>query len=281
MTPSAALASSVASDVAPRSTGKERDTESGNDYMFARYYNSATGRFLSPDWSAKVEPVPYSKLDNPQTLNLYAYVANNPIGTSDLDGHGTWYDASGNSLGSDGVNDNRVLIVQSKNDVTKNGGKIDVANSGTPMYSVSSAESDAINTSVAKTNGLPHEEGFVENTPGNPIADPSGSAPGSGAQEIPFKHSQPVTNSTIMEEHTHFTPEGLSPGALGGTTGTTYEPTPSSADTNAAQRTPNTVHVEANRQTTYFYDGSGVHARVPTSAFHKAPKKKDDEKANQ
>ena len=30
-------------------TGKERDTESGNDYMFARYYNSATGRFLSPD----------------------------------------------------------------------------------------------------------------------------------------------------------------------------------------------------------------------------------------
>ena len=37
-------------------TGKERDTESGNDYMFARYYNSATGRFLSPDWSAKEEP---------------------------------------------------------------------------------------------------------------------------------------------------------------------------------------------------------------------------------
>lgn len=29
-------------------TGKERDTELGNDYMFARYYDSATGRFLSP-----------------------------------------------------------------------------------------------------------------------------------------------------------------------------------------------------------------------------------------
>jgi RHS repeat-associated protein len=70
-----------------RSTGKERDAESGNDYMFARYYNSATGRFLSPDWSAKEEPVPYSKLDDPQTLNLYSYVRNNPVGLADNDGH--------------------------------------------------------------------------------------------------------------------------------------------------------------------------------------------------
>jgi len=29
-------------------TGKERDTESGNDYFDARYYSSAMGRFLSP-----------------------------------------------------------------------------------------------------------------------------------------------------------------------------------------------------------------------------------------
>lgn len=68
-------------------TGKERDTETGNDYMFARYYNSATGRFLSPDWSVKVEPVPYSKLDDPQSLNLYAYVGNNPMDKVDPDGH--------------------------------------------------------------------------------------------------------------------------------------------------------------------------------------------------
>jgi len=78
---------SLASAESPRSTGKERDAESGNDYMFARYYNSATGRFLSPDWSAKEEPVPYAKLDNPQTLNLYAYVGNNPVGRADADGH--------------------------------------------------------------------------------------------------------------------------------------------------------------------------------------------------
>ena len=73
--------------VRSRYTGKERDTESGNDYFGARYYASSMGRFLSPDWSAKYEPVPYAKLDNPQTLNLYAYVGNNPLRTTDPDGH--------------------------------------------------------------------------------------------------------------------------------------------------------------------------------------------------
>jgi len=68
-------------------TGKERDTESGNDYFEARYYSSAMGRFMSPDWAAKVEPVPYAKLDNPQSLNLYAYVGNNPLTRVDADGH--------------------------------------------------------------------------------------------------------------------------------------------------------------------------------------------------
>jgi RHS repeat-associated protein len=68
-------------------TSKERDTESGNDYFDARYYSSTVGRFMSPDWSVKVEPVPYSKLDDPQTLNLYAYVTNNPLSRTDPTGH--------------------------------------------------------------------------------------------------------------------------------------------------------------------------------------------------
>jgi RHS repeat-associated protein len=68
-------------------TGKERDTESGNDYFGARYYASSMGRWLSPDWSAKEDPVPYAKLDNPQTLNLYQYGLNNPLTVVDTDGH--------------------------------------------------------------------------------------------------------------------------------------------------------------------------------------------------
>jgi RHS repeat-associated protein len=73
--------------VRSRYTGKERDTESGNDYFGARYYASNVGRWLSPDWSAKGDPVPYAKLDNPQSLNLYSYVYNNPINGIDPDGH--------------------------------------------------------------------------------------------------------------------------------------------------------------------------------------------------
>jgi RHS repeat-associated protein len=57
-----------------RFTGKERDQESGNDYFGARYYGSSMGRFLSPDPSGLV----YADPKNPQSLNLYAYVLNNP-----------------------------------------------------------------------------------------------------------------------------------------------------------------------------------------------------------
>ena len=71
-------------------TGKERDTESGNDYFEARYYSSAMGRFMSPDWSAKAEPVPYAKMDDPQSLNLYVYAQNNPLDKTDPDGHDFW-----------------------------------------------------------------------------------------------------------------------------------------------------------------------------------------------
>jgi RHS repeat-associated protein len=68
-------------------TGKMRDIESGNDYFGARYYASSMGRFMSPDWADKPEAVPYSSLDNPQSLNLYGYVNNNPLSKVDKDGH--------------------------------------------------------------------------------------------------------------------------------------------------------------------------------------------------
>ena len=66
---------------------KERDTETGNDDFGARYYTSRLGRWLSADWSAVPAPVPYANLTNPQTLNLYAIVSDNPETFADLDGH--------------------------------------------------------------------------------------------------------------------------------------------------------------------------------------------------
>jgi RHS repeat-associated protein len=43
--------------VRSRYTGKERDSESGLDNFGARYMGSSMGRFMSPDWAAKAEPV--------------------------------------------------------------------------------------------------------------------------------------------------------------------------------------------------------------------------------
>jgi RHS repeat-associated protein len=67
--------------------GKERDTETNNDDFGARYYSSQFGRWTSPDWSSVPAPVPYANLSNPQTLNLYAMVSDNPETFADLDGH--------------------------------------------------------------------------------------------------------------------------------------------------------------------------------------------------
>ena len=63
-------------------TGKERDSESGNDYFGARYYASSMGRMLSPD------PVFISadRIADPQGLNLYAYARNNPLTITDPTG---------------------------------------------------------------------------------------------------------------------------------------------------------------------------------------------------
>jgi RHS repeat-associated protein len=73
--------------VRSRYTGKERDSESGLDNFGARYDSSQYGRFMTPDWSEWSDPVPYADLDDPQTLNLYAYVRNNPLAFADRDGH--------------------------------------------------------------------------------------------------------------------------------------------------------------------------------------------------
>jgi RHS repeat-associated protein len=57
-------------------TGYERDSESGLDYAVFRYYNPRLGRFMSPD------PV-LGIVGNPQSLNRYSFVLNNPCSLVD------------------------------------------------------------------------------------------------------------------------------------------------------------------------------------------------------
>jgi RHS repeat-associated protein len=76
-------------------TGKQRDSETNLDYFGARYYGSNMGRFMSPDWDEDPAPVPYADLRNPQSLNLYSYVQNNPLRNTDDDGHECHQNADG------------------------------------------------------------------------------------------------------------------------------------------------------------------------------------------
>jgi RHS repeat-associated protein len=64
-----------------RSSGKERDAETGLDYFGARYLSAAQGRFTSPDSPS------FASLQYPQSWNLYAYVLNNPLKFNDPSGH--------------------------------------------------------------------------------------------------------------------------------------------------------------------------------------------------
>jgi RHS repeat-associated protein len=66
-------------------TGKERDSESGLDNFDFRYYSSSLGRFMKPD-----EALLWDRGD-PQSLNLYSYVENNPVSNTDPDGHDCVY----------------------------------------------------------------------------------------------------------------------------------------------------------------------------------------------
>ena len=92
--------------VRSRCKGKERDAETGNDDFGARYYSNRFGRWLSADWSNVPVAVPYANLSNPQTLNLYSMVADDPESFADLDGHdGIWDSVKGIAGGiNDAVN---------------------------------------------------------------------------------------------------------------------------------------------------------------------------------
>ena len=95
-----AYPTTVADTLNQKFTSKERDAETGLDFFESRYYSSAQGRFTSPDefkggfldaftgqHAFQPGPLPYADLTDPQTLNKYAYVRNNPLRYTDPNGH--------------------------------------------------------------------------------------------------------------------------------------------------------------------------------------------------
>jgi len=263
-------------------TGKLRDNETGLDYFGARYFSGAQGRFTSADWSTAPQAVPYAKLEDPQTLNLYSYVRNNPLATADADGHTEYYTPTGHHIGNDGIDNGKVVVTTTQSPQRMDNGTIIAPSAYSGMkYEFSRAEGEAIQSSVDRTlapaggdrQGGFHEEGFTEDARGIHVAAPG---PAYQSGDATAHINQTITDSTTMIEHTH--PAGTQNSA-GGTTigGTQFDPRPSTGpgqDVPNARGQDNITHVEASagNRTVYIYNGNGVQAQIPLSAFP-TPKK--------
>jgi len=76
-----------------RFTGQQDDATLGYTYLWARYYDRQTGRFLSKD------PFP-GTLANPASQHYYGYAQNNPVNWTDPSGLETWGIGIGGSVGA-------------------------------------------------------------------------------------------------------------------------------------------------------------------------------------
>jgi RHS repeat-associated protein len=197
-----------------RFTGKERDAESGNDYFGARYYSSAMGRFMSPDWSAKYEPVPYAKLDNPQTLNLYAYMRNNPLGGVDKDGHSPdWWQKLMNGIAGNGLHTNAELAPKpGQFTVTLNSRAANIP--GGSILHAAGADHEWVSTSDGKSVGM----GAAKN--GGQIPDKNGESspdkPGAPTQLVDESGDKPTTTHTFTNVDKGAIDSYLTPGKATG-----------------------------------------------------------------
>jgi len=140
--------------------GKERDTETGNDEFGARYYSWRFGRWLSSDWSSVPTPVPYANLTNPQTLNLYSMVSDDPESFADLDGHtddtpvqsGT-YSGSTPVVPTDNSNNSSETSQQGKLQAQQNKPQVD--SNGNPTFKPPAPGLPAGVATVKYINGAP------------------------------------------------------------------------------------------------------------------------------
>jgi RHS repeat-associated protein len=169
--------------------GKERDTETYNDDFGARYYSSRFGRWLSADWSSVPVPVAYANLINPQTLNLYAMVSDNPETFADLDGHfwspGDWFASLLNP-----VNDTPQQASTTSNDQN--------------APSAQSQQAEAAQNQQAQQKKLDDLSNVVENETSSLKADPNAKAGQAGSAENQAAGQQAIAeiaNRILNAEH--------------------------------------------------------------------------------
>ncbi|MBI5676156.1 MAG: hypothetical protein HZC48_10090 [Nitrospirae bacterium] len=140
-------------------TGKEKDQVTDQYYFEARYYNPELKHFTQAD---NIEPDYY----DPQDLNRYAYVSNNPIKLIDPSGH-FWLDTVMPSLGnaiSRGVD--KVINAASNNFIADIGGNAVLRYVGAPKEGGSAEYWSAL------AGGLDHSYNVSKSAFGKAITDP-------------------------------------------------------------------------------------------------------------
>jgi RHS repeat-associated protein len=163
-------------------TGQYRDTDTGAnlDYFGARYYSNTIGRFMNPDWAATPTTVPYAKLGDPQSLNLYAFAGNMPI-TRVENGH--------NYAGMNGyMADTSAGLLQFNEDHGKYGVDADY-----DQLTITSTISDAASAQQARAaqNSTP-PQGAQSQVPQNPCA---------GVSPTQFDYSRIGNDGKTIRQH--------------------------------------------------------------------------------
>jgi RHS repeat-associated protein len=184
-------------------TGKERDAESGLDYFGARYFASNMGRYMSPDWSAQEEPVPYAKLTDPQSLNLYSYVLNNPLTRRDPDGHAACINDVDNGHAQSCAPDGTYLGPEVESPADPNSPEVGKKGKAQQQYDTSQ---NTQNTSQSATSTSPQDNmAFAKGGGGQRKGERNHAAKPDGTPD-PAKHTRPDPNKPgnilVKDPHT-------------------------------------------------------------------------------
>lgn len=231
-------------------TGKQRDAETNLDYFGARYYTSTMGRWITPDWAEKPEAVPYSVLGDPQSLNLYQYVRNNPSGKIDEDGH-CCFEFAVDAL--DYISETRAY------ETVENWGTQAVAATGALLGTVAAAASNGQGPSSFASPGHAYDSATKAqhyfgqaNTNGQQRSSNSAEAQSTPAQ--PPQHSEPPEERDRYVNPGHHDP--ASPNYVKGKT-----PLPGDAESTYAGAVKDANRATGTSTTYYGKTGSGKYYR--------------------